>query len=309
MRPAQDFRCPQAEQSVGWALHALEPAEEAEAAAHVPTCEECRVLVDETEELLAMLGSSEQTSEPPAELRAGLLARVEETPQQLTLPLPSLRPASSAPAPPPLSPAQTQPAPPPQRPPALEPERAPEQAQPTPDQPPSEPSGPSRAPQARPRRWQLALVAAAVAVALGIGGLAIRTASVEQQRDAETSQTQQLASLLSELQRPGAKAAMLTPPNGAPVAAVVVADGERKLITVGMMPNPTSTHTYVLWGIGTGPPQALDAFDVTQGTTGPRRVGSADEADSFTGYAISLEPGRSAPASPSQVVASGQVQI
>jgi len=309
MRPAQDFRCPQAEQSVGWALHALEPAEEAEAAAHVPTCEECRVLVDETEELLAMLGSSEQTSEPPAELRAGLLARVEETPQQLTLPLPSLRPASSAPAPPPLSPAQTQPAPPPQRPPALEPERAPEQAQPTPDQPPSEPSGPSRAPQARPRRWQLALVAAAVAVALGIGGLASRTASVEQQRDAETSQTQQLASLLSELQRPGAKAAMLTPPNGAPVAAVVVADGERKLITVGMMPNPTSTHTYVLWGIGTGPPQALDAFDVTQGTTGPRRVGSADEADSFTGYAISLEPGRSAPASPSQVVASGQVQI
>jgi len=309
MRPAQDFRCPQAEQSVGWALHALEPAEEAEAAAHVPTCEECRVLVDETEELLAMLGSSEQTSEPPAELRAGLLARVEETPQQLTLPLPSLRPASSAPAPPPLSPAQTQPAPPPQRPPALEPERAPEQAQPTPDQPPSEPSGPSRAPQARPRRWQLALVAAAVAVALGIGGLAIHTASVEQQRDAETSQTQQLASLLSELQRPGAKAAMLTPPNGAPVAAVVVADGERKLITVGMMPNPTSTHTYVLWGIGTGPPQALDAFDVTQGTTGPRRVGSADEADSFTGYAISLEPGRSAPASPSQVVASGQVQI
>ena len=309
MRPAQDFRCPQAEQSVGWALHALEPAEEAEAAAHVPTCEECRVLVDETEELLAMLGSSEQTSEPPAELRAGLLARVEETPQQLTLPLPSLRPASSTPAPPPLSPAQTQPAPPPQRPPALEPERAPEQAQPTPDQPPSEPSGPSRAPQARPRRWQLALVAAAVAVALGIGGLAIHTASVEQQRDAETSQTQQLASLLSELQRPGAKAAMLTPPNGAPVAAVVVADGERKLITVGMMPNPTSTHTYVLWGIGTGPPQALDAFDVTQGTTGPRRVGSADEADSFTGYAISLEPGRSAPASPSQVVASGQVQI
>lgn len=314
MSPAPDSRCPQAEQSVGWAVHALEPAEEAEAAAHLPTCKECRELVRETEEVLAMLGSSDEMFEPPAGLRAGLLARVAVTPQHATLPLPSL--GASAP-PTTATAAQADPTPPqphpsaepqhpsvePERPP--EPERQPEPVRATPDRAPSEPSD---APLAGRRRWRLALVAAAVAVALGIGGVAIRTAALEQQRAPETSQAQQLASLVSELRTPGAKAAMLAPPNGAPVAAVVVADGKRELVTVGMMANPTSTHTYVLWGLGIGPPRPLGAFDVTEGTTGPRVLGPASAAENFTGYAISLEPGRSAPGSPTQVVASGTVQ-
>jgi hypothetical protein len=301
MNPATDSRCPQAEQSVGWAVHALEPAEEAEAAAHLPTCAECRELVRETEEVLAMLGSSDEMFEPPAELRAGLLARVAVTPQQPTLPLPSLR-ATAPPATAP--PTQSDPTPPQPRP-SAEPERPQEPVRATPDRLPSDPAADPLAPR---RRWRLALVAAAVAVALGIGGVAIRTAVVGQQRPAETSQPQQLASFVSELQRPGGKAATLAPPNGAPVAAVVVVDGKRELVTVGMMPNPTSTHTYVLWGTGVGPPQPLGAFDVTEGTTGPRTVGPASAAENFTGYAISLEPGRSAPASPTQMVASGAVQ-
>lgn len=305
MRPAQDSRCPQAEQTVGWALHALEPAEEAEAAAHLPTCEECRALVDETEELLAMLGSSEQTFEPPAELRAGLLARVAATPQQPTLPLPSLRPAPSQ-APPRLRlrdllcrrnrvPRWNRSAhlSLPSRPRTSLPSRRPRRPGPR-----------SYGPDAGSSRWSPRLSRSRWA-SVDWPSAPRRWSSSATPRPLRPSSSR----ASSQLQRPGAKTAMLTPPNGAPVAAVVVADGERKLITVGMMPNPTSTHTYVLWGISTAPPQALDAFDVTQGTTGPRRVGSADEADSFTGYAISLEPGRSAPASPSQVVASGQVQI
>ncbi|MGH3693629.1 MAG: hypothetical protein ACRDRX_06485, partial [Pseudonocardiaceae bacterium] len=90
MRPGQLPQCPQAEQSVGWALHALEPAEEVEAAAHLTLCASCRALVGQSEELLAMLGSSpEVTIEPPPQLRTQLLARIAATPQHPTLPLPA----------------------------------------------------------------------------------------------------------------------------------------------------------------------------------------------------------------------------
>ena len=46
--------CSQRELAVGWALHALEPEEEARVAAHLPQCPECRERVAQTERTAAL---------------------------------------------------------------------------------------------------------------------------------------------------------------------------------------------------------------------------------------------------------------
>lgn len=64
----------------------------------------------------------------------------------------------------------------------------------------------------------------------------------------------------------------------------------------------------MLWGLApTGAPQAVGTFDVTTGRPDPQPVGPAG-GSRFTGYAISIEAGRSAPSAPSEVVASGEVR-
>jgi hypothetical protein len=64
----------------------------------------------------------------------------------------------------------------------------------------------------------------------------------------------------------------------------------------------------VVWGLSGGTPAPLGTFDVTSPQPALRTVGSAPSGlDAYTGYAVSLEPGRSAPPEPSDIVASGEV--
>ncbi|GAB2920150.1 hypothetical protein GCM10027047_16950 [Rhodococcus aerolatus] len=65
--------CPQRDLAVGWALHALEPEEEASVAAHLPLCAECRDQVAATEHTAALLGTGTPQLDPPARLRASIL--------------------------------------------------------------------------------------------------------------------------------------------------------------------------------------------------------------------------------------------
>jgi anti-sigma-K factor RskA len=275
--PAPDG-CPMNEQSAAWALHALEPGEEAEVARHLPTCPSCRAVVADAEDVLARMGAAVEQVDPPAGLRTSLMARVAETPQY-GRPAPDARPR-----------------------PADGP-----RGRPTPRPRPTD-SRPHRAP-GRPRRARR-LVAAAVALVgvLAIGGLAVRTVQLQDQRDAELAQSQTLTDLVGQLGRPGARYALLAPENGATVAAVVVADGRRQVFSLGLPTNQTDRDTYVLWGLpDAGNPQPLGTFDVAG--TGPdaRTVGDPAAGDRFGKYAISLEPGRVAPAVPTEVVAVGAV--
>jgi anti-sigma-K factor RskA len=85
--------CSQRDLAVGWALHALEPEEEAAVAAHLPLCAECRDRVAETELTAALLGSATPQLDPPERLRASILAAARaSTPARAT-------PAAPAPAP------------------------------------------------------------------------------------------------------------------------------------------------------------------------------------------------------------------
>ncbi|HZE02395.1 MAG TPA: hypothetical protein VE155_11585, partial [Pseudonocardiaceae bacterium] len=65
--------CSHRELAVGWALHALEPADESPVAAHLPDCPTCTSTAAETEEVGAALGLSVPEAIPSAELEQRVL--------------------------------------------------------------------------------------------------------------------------------------------------------------------------------------------------------------------------------------------
>lgn len=264
--------CPRNQDAVGWVMHALEPAEEAEVARHVATCPSCSEIARDTEQVLGVLGASVEQVDPPPRLRESILTQTAQTPQ----------------TPPPAEPA--------------EPTTSPEPARPG-YRGPAGPAG--RGPQSRRhfyRRRRLIGVSLALVAVLGVSGLGVYTAQVQQQRDAEMVRAQSLADLLVQSGQPGTSSATLATDDGRPVAAVLVADGRATVVTTGLAPNDRASTIYVVWGTGTGAPRAIGSFDA--GTdAGVHQLGAAG---TFPGYAISLEPGRAMPAAPTTVVAAGE---
>jgi hypothetical protein len=279
------------EQAIGWALHALEPDEEMAVLLHLAQCPSCRAAARDIEEVLAGLGASVEQVDPPPSLREGLLARAAETPQAAQQPHADERTDEGTPEP--AAPAVEDP----------RPRHRARRTHPSATRPPSG-SWLSR----RGRRILAASLALVAVVA--IGGLAIRTAQLQQQRDAEVTQAQSLEEFLGRVDQPGAQHAILTTPDGATAAAVLVAGGQMQVLPLGLDPNAVDRTTYVLWGISgeETAPQPMGTFDVASTTEGMQPVRSVAEGDGFSTYAISMEQGRTAPASPSGVIASGQVE-
>jgi anti-sigma factor RsiW len=274
------------ELAVGWALHALEPEDETAFARHLPDCPRCARTVAETEEVMASLATDLPPAEPSEELRSRLRAAVERTEQ--------VRRSPVAP-----------PAPPEER-------HLPRGRHPSDDGDTATVSGASAsAPAPRPRfsslrerGWALAL-AAAVA---GVVGLGIWNVSLTTARDhAEKTAAEQQA-VVEELLQPGAEVvAQLTDASG-PVATVVVRDGDVRVVSQALAVNDSTDETYVLWGLHAGSAEAIGTFDVVRSRLDVNAVGSAPTgSDAFDGYAVSIEPGRLPPATPSKVVASGEV--
>ena len=276
------------ELAVGWALHALEPEDEELFAAHLPTCPRCRTTVRETADVMGALAGDLPPVDPPERLRERLHAAVEETEQ-----LP--RPAWEGERTPPVPPAV------PDRP-------APVHR----FDPPA--SGAHRAPipvdAVDPRSsWRRvlpnALVAAAVAAILALGTWNVVLSSArEEARAAAAEQAEMVDALLT----PGQATIAPLTADGATVATVVAREGQVQVVSQGLRPNDVQDQTYVVWGTGAGGPAPLGTFDVTSPQPALRTVGSGPSGlDAYTGYAVSLEPGRSAPPEPSDIVASGEV--
>src|SRR5688500_16543040 len=78
------------ELAVGWALHALEPEDEALFAVHLPGCARCAATVAETTELMGAMAHDLPVAEPSEGLRSRLRAAVETTEQ---VPGPAVPPA------------------------------------------------------------------------------------------------------------------------------------------------------------------------------------------------------------------------
>jgi Anti-sigma-K factor rskA len=278
------------ELAVGWALHALEPEDEAVFTAHLTGCDRCARTVAETHDVMAALATDLPQAEPSDALRDRLRAAVEDTEQ---LPAPA---APSAPDLHPLSPAERAAA------------RHPVGGlRPVPVgglRPPRT----TRLPDTRPA-WRRvlphALVAAAVAAMLVLGAWNVILTG---DRDAARATAAEQSQVLDELLRPGRATIAPLTNDGQTVATVVARDGQVQVVASDLPINDTRNSTYVVWGLGKGGAVALGTFDVVIPRLDLRPVGSTEtELTDYPVYAISREPGRAAPEMPSVVVAKGQV--
>ena len=273
------------ELAVGWALHALEPEDETLFAAHLRTCDRCAQTVADTAEVMAALAADLPPAEPSAELRDRLRAAVEVTEQVRPTEVPEA-PVSRAPVqrptPVPLNGAS--------------------------------PYGNLRAPlptrhvDRRPawrRVLPTALVAAAVAAVLALGAWNV---VVTGDRDAARSEAAERSRVIDSLLQPGRATIAPLTEDGRAVATVVARDGQVQVLAEGLPVNDADNQVYVVWGMRADSPVAIGTFDVVTARMDLRTVGSAATGlDDYSAYGISIEPGRQAPTTPSDIVATGQV--
>jgi hypothetical protein len=261
--------------AVGWALHALEPEDEALFAVHLSGCARCAATVAETTEVMGALAQDLPAADPSEGLHARLRAAVETAEQ---LPGPALPPAQTASS----GPASR---------------RVPEPA-------PEVTLVPDRA-QLWRRAVPASLAAAAVVAIVGLGLWNVFLAtSKERLQETVAAQGEVMAAVLD----PGEAVIAPLKDDGRTVATVVARRDGFQVVTRGLSVNRPETTSYVLWGMGQGDPVALGTFDVVRSQIDVRSVGSpSTDLEGFPQYGISLEPGQEAPSNPSAVVATGEV--
>ncbi|MGR6963717.1 anti-sigma factor domain-containing protein [Geodermatophilus sp. URMC 61] len=276
------------ELAVGWALNALEPDDEQLLAAHLPTCPRCRQTVRETTDVMGALAGDLPPVDPPERLRQRLRAAVEETEQ---VPRPA-REGERTPLVPPAPPERPAPVH------RLEPPAAAATRPPIPVDAVDPRSSRRRVPSN-------ALAAAAVAAILALATWNLVLSSAHEQAQATAAEQ---AEVVDALLTPGRATVAPLMADGATVATVVAREGEVQVVAQGPAPNDVQDQTYVVWGTGAGAPAPLGTFDVTSPHPALRTLGSGTSGlDAYTGYAVTLEPGRSAPPEPGDIVASGEV--
>lgn len=256
--------CPHRELAVGWALHALEPAEESLVIAHLPDCLTCSSAAAEAEEIGAMLGLCVPEATPRAALEQLVLSIAGDWEAPVVSSAPSTR---------------------------------------------SAPRTRSTRRVTKPswlRTGELAAAAAVILVAASVV-LGVRVAQLDGQLDQAQRQVTGMSEAIQSAADPAALRVPLVTKDDGRSVGMVFANREQVSIVPTHLPPNQDDHTYVLWGLTGGAPIALAAFDVAREAPGLYVVPSVRGTGSFTGYAVSLEPGRSAPAAPTDVVASGQV--
>jgi hypothetical protein len=260
------------ELAVAWVLHGLEPEEDAAFAAHLSGCDGCRRLVAEAGEVTTLLGSAVEQVDPPSSLRDRIVSEAVRDARDVSdgaslTPDVSTGTSSSARNVVPLAPRR---------------------------------SG------ERMRRATAGLaVAAVLALVVAIGGLVAANRSLTEERDAAAARSASISHVVDAASRPGTPHAVLATPDGGFVGLVVDEGQGPELLASGLAPND-GEHTYVLWGLADGTPVGLTAFGMSGSGPVVQSVPSGEVAGRFAGFAVSLEPGRTVPATPTRVVASGQ---
>jgi anti-sigma-K factor RskA len=257
------------ELAAGYALHALEPDEELRFLRHAEQCGRCAAALADYAEVAAALAGTAPAAEPSPQLAARIMAAVaDEMPR-------AGQPASK----PDAAGRASQGA-------AAIPQAASPQAGPWWRQP-------------RARRLKLAAAAAAVVIAgAGVwGGLAATGGGTAQRPLAGCVQARQCSEVV------------LTDAAHQRDATVIISGGSVWLQPASLAADNTTRQVYVLWQItGRHIPLAVGSFDVRPGAQVPIRIGglAAPYHDTWA-FAVSLEHGRTIPASPSHPVALGQV--
>ena len=281
--------------AVGYALSALEPGEQATFVEHLETCLRCQRTVAEASSIGGALAMSVAAPVPAPALRgrvleAALAARPAGT-RAVDLP-----PA----APPVVVPEEEPPARP------TEPPAAPRPPEPSADVVPIR-AGKARhaAAKRRPGRWILAGIAALLVLAIGAGFV-----SVVRDRNHQRSLAEQREQSISSLLHSSPVAVQIANLETKKPLGTVVASPSSVSFVTSTLPENDPAKTYVLWGLTSANdkhPVALGAFDVTKTGLTARLVGSDPTANysKYPVYAVSYEPGRKAPPTPTAVIGVG----
>lgn len=236
---------------------ALDAQEEHEFAEHLAVCPACRREIREFGETASELGHLVAAA-PPPELRAGVLGAIREV-----RPLPPLaRPAGDA-APPQIPAVREAPA-----------------AEPA----PIDELAVRR--ERRTRRWLTAVAAAAVVVALAMGGWVY---GLNEQRQNQVAQAQAEAELLSA---PDAKI-VVSPLRDGGQASFVVSKARNRALFIGTdLPDPGDDRTYQLWRVYT--PTNIEPAGLVPAGGRQQRYLEGDIED-VAALAVSLEPAGGSP--------------
>lgn len=268
------------ELAAGYSLHALEPAEESLFEAHLAGCDRCgRELAGLSDTAAALAAVSAEETAP-----AGLWDRIAADLDADDVDADDVAaravgaPGWDALAPRPLPP--------------LPPAAA-----------PAEHRGAARRRPSTHRRtaWRTRVLAAAAALALVATGLSSYVAAT---RDSRPDPAAQVA--LSCVRDSACTAVPLTS-DGRVVATALVQGGTVRLLSGGLAPNDTARNVYVLWQLlAGGQPRPVAAFDVaSDAATLVARAALPAPAGRTRGFAVSREPGRRMPATPTRLVAEG----
>jgi hypothetical protein len=259
------------ELAAGHVLHALEPADEQRFGRHAPQCPQCMRSIGEFREVAAALAEISPDAEPSRQLGQRILAAASVSPA---------RNGHRAAGPGLAGPAR-----------------------------PAGPAGPRHAALSqkvvplRSRRGQPRLrrtAAAAAAVLIAIGGVWAGLAA------SGGGPAQQLGGCAHL--RGCSEVSLTTATTHQVVAKVVVRGGAVWLMPAAIPADNTADQIYVLWQLTGAHTLPVGSFDVKPGDRAPILIGNLATAYSGTwAFAISLEHGRTIPATPSRAMALGQV--
>jgi hypothetical protein len=257
------------ELAAGYAVHALDPGDDAEFRAHLPGCPRCQAAVGDFTEVTAALGDNWLTAEPSPQLGERIMAAVTED-----LAADSGRGAAAGGV----------------------------SGQPGEDQGGRPATVTDLAQARRRRRLRTIASAAAAAAVLAAGGAVWGGLSGTGSTPAGPTAGCVHAGSCREVTLTDASSRTLA-------AKVIVTGGTAWLIPSGLPRDDTATQVYVLWQItGAHTPLAVGSFDVTGHGDKPMLIGKL--AVPYRGtwaFAVSIEHGRTIPATPSHPVALGQV--
>lgn len=248
----------------GYALSALEPADEQELLAHLPTCAMCQRDLALHRETLAHLAYAADDGAPPAGVWESIRAGVVDTSGPAAFDDPGTEPGPSRVL-------------------DLQAARA------------------RRTPSPRVRRVA-AWTSVAAALAL-VGTLGYSVVHVQRERDQQGVLSAQLSEAVRAVETGPARTVPLSR-DGGPVTAVAVLQADHlSLIIDGLVPNDPASSVYVLWGqTGAEPATALATFDVDDPDVDVLRDVAVMPAGEPVPqlFVITKEPGRTPPEVTSQ---------
>lgn len=273
------------ELTVGYALDALEPADEQRLLVHLPGCRACERFLDEMREVAGSLAADVRGVDPPAELLDQLRIAVSHTAQRDVAPTSGAELDHEAWAPLPR---------------LLIPARGPRTSRFS--RRSAVRRGHARRLATSGRALRLVTSAAAALVLLATGVYAVH---VRSDRNASVSALSSEEQVLGHLDNPGAYSVSLAP-GGATTGAAIVDGNDVYLLAHDLAVNDRATSQYVLWARAqNGSMIAVTSFDVRSNGTTVAHAKLDGTVSSPQRFAVTHESGRTVPQVPGTPVLGG----